>query len=469
MSGRLAGTRLRLRLPIRFKLALVSAVLTFAILAAFAILVGVFTERQLTSSFDSELRSTATDLQSRFQLGGLEMRRDLVTGELVSRVDEELFRGVASGGAAVRVWDRVNGKVFQLPGTPDLGPLYEGVREVGGYRVVSRSLFVLEPAASDPGFDDTLPAPLDGAGAAVQYGKPSANLEATIGRVHLFLILGVLVGTLLAFVAGFVVARRAMRPISGLTKAAREVARTRDPATRLPRPAANDEVAELSATLSEMLAQLDAARTETEHTLERQREFVADASHELRTPLTSILANLELLAESLHGEQEEAANSALRSSRRMRRLVADLLLLARHDAARQAPHTPTDLGQVLVEAAAELGVIADDHDVSIDTSRAIVDGARDELHRLTLNLIENAIRHTPPGTHVRATVECVDGSVRLIVEDDGPGIPAELRDRVFERFVRGSGDRGGSSGLGLSIVHAVAESHGGTVRIDSPT
>ena len=107
--------------------------------------------------------------------------------------------------------------------------------------------------------------------------------------------------------------------------------------------------------------------------------------------------------------------------------------------------------------------------MSIDTTRAVVDGARDELHRLTLNLMENAIRHTPPGTHVRAAVERVDGRVRLTVEDDGPGIPLELKERVFERFVRGAGDRGGSSGLGLSIVPAVAQSHGGTVTIQSPT
>jgi signal transduction histidine kinase len=153
----------------------------------------------------------------------------------------------------------------------------------------------------------------------------------------------------------------------------------------------------------------------------------------------------------------------------MRRLVADLLLLARHDAARNAPHTPTDIGQVLVEAAAEVGAIAADHELSIDARRAIVDGARDELHRLTLNLIENAIRHTPAGTRVHAAVERVDGAVRLTVEDDGPGIPPDLGERVFERFVRGVGDRGGSSGLGLSIVQAVAGSHGGSVSIESPT
>jgi len=96
----------------------------------------------------------------------------------------------------------------------------------------------------------------------------------------------------------------------------------------------------------------------------------------------------------------------------------------------------------------------------------VVDGARDELHRLALNLIENALRHTPPGTHVQATLASVGDDVVLTVEDDGPGIPEELRPRLFERFVRGRGDRGGGSGLGLAIVRAVAESHGGSVAVE---
>jgi len=302
----------------------------------------------------------------------------------------------------------------------------------------------------------------------LQFARPLASVDSQVGSLRLFLIIGVLSGAGLALLAGLMVARRAMAPIAALTATARKIERTRDPAETIPTVEADDEVSELARTLDNMLHALDASRSETEDALRRQREFVADASHELRTPLTSVLANLELLAESLDGDQQDAAHSALRSSRRMRRLVADLLLLARHDAARQAPHTPTDVGQVLVEAASELGVIADGHELSIDANRAFVDGARDELHRLTLNLVENAIRHTPPGTQVRASVERVDGHVRLTVEDDGPGIPADLKDRVFERFVRGVGDRGGSSGLGLSIVQAVAQSHGGSVTIVSP-
>jgi two-component system OmpR family sensor kinase len=224
-------------------------------------------------------------------------------------------------------------------------------------------------------------------------------------------------------------------------------------------------VAELARTLAGMLEALDDSRSETEAMLARQRAFVADASHELRTPLTSVLANLELLAEQLDGERGEAAHAALRSSRRMRRLVADLLLLARADAGRVPPREPTDLGAVLAEAAAELGPVAAGHEVTIDAEPAVVNGAPDELLRLAVNLIDNAIRHTPPGTHVHAAVAADHGEATLEVSDDGPGIPDELRARVFERFVRGGGDRAGSSGLGLSIVRAVAESHGGTVSL----
>src|SRR5439155_4299726 len=126
-------------------------------------------------------------------------------------------------------------------------------------------------------------------------------------RIRLFLALGVLGGAGLALLAGLAVARRAMGPIAGLTAAAKSVAKTRDPAVSLPRTDAEDEVADLSRTLEEMLRSLDAARSETEATLDRQREFVADASHELRTPLTSVLANLELHAAELEGERAEIA------------------------------------------------------------------------------------------------------------------------------------------------------------------
>jgi signal transduction histidine kinase len=259
-----------------------------------------------------------------------------------------------------------------------------------------------------------------------------------------------------------------MRPIAGLTRAAREVARTRDPDLKLPKPQANDEVSDLAGTFEDMLRELSAARGETEETLARQRKFVADASHELRTPLTSILANLELLATELAGEQRDMADSALRSSRRMRRLVGDLLLLARADAGRDMPRAAVDLSSVAREAAREAGALSSDHPVSLDLAGNVtVNGVADDLHRLAGNLIENALIHTPAGTPVTVSV-CRDGdSAVLEVADRGPGVPRELRDRVFERFARGGGDAAptGGSGLGLAIVRAVTASHDGNVEI----
>ena len=177
----------------------------------------------------------------------------------------------------------------------------------------------------------------------MQYARRLSDVKATVARVRVFLGLGVLGGAVLALLAGLATARRAMAPIARADRdGALDRAHAR-PVADLPKPEADDEVAELADTLEEMLRSLDAARGETESALSRQREFVADASHELRTPLTAVLANLELLEEELAGEQRDTATAALRSTRRMRRLVADLLLLARADAGREVPHGPVDL------------------------------------------------------------------------------------------------------------------------------
>jgi two-component system, OmpR family, sensor kinase len=132
------------------------------------------------------------------------------------------------------------------------------------------------------------------------------------------------------------------------------------------------------------------------------------------------------------------------------------------------PRRPTDLAEVLVEAASELGPMAENHELSIDAQPAVVAGVRDELHRLVLNLLENSVRHTPPGTQIAANTHTSGTEAILVVADNGPGIPQALEERVFERFVRGGRDGGRGSGLVLAIVRAVAESHGGTVETQRP-
>jgi signal transduction histidine kinase len=434
------------------RLAGVSALLTFVILCVFAVTIGSLTVHRIRTNFNHDVLEKAEQLRTSLRIQVV-FERDgserLVVSPALS------YFTPPSDHAAIRIFALDGTMLAQEPeNTPQFGPPNPSPKTIHDYRVIARSANVLVGGLAH-------------GRVYVQYARRITDTEATVRRVELFLLLGVLGGAALALLAGMALARRAMAPIAQLTSTAAEIARTRDPSQKVPEPHANDEVAELARTLQGMLRELDDARSETEATLARQRQFVADASHELRTPLTSVLTNLELLAESLHGEQGDAADSALRSSKRMRRLVADLLLLARNDAAQPTVRERCDLRQIVIEAAAELGAVTDAHEVVIDAQPAVVYAARDELHRLSVNLIENALRHTPPGTEIRvSTTTRPAGTVELVVEDDGPGVSPELADTLFERFVRGSGDRGGSFGLGLAIVYAIATSHGGSVVLE---
>jgi two-component system OmpR family sensor kinase len=447
--------------PIRWRLAGGSAALTLVILAGFAAIVGTLTNRQVRSQFSSQQAAAIDRLEQQLnhklrfnRAGALQCNRTKVHLSDIASVEN----------AQIRIFDATDGQLLctqnniRAPRAP-LKPQFfstapdktSGTFTQSGYRVAVRQLRVL-PTGN----------------ATLLYALPLSDLDHTVAEVQVFLLLGVLGGSVAALIAGLFVSARAMRPIVELTYAAGEIERTRDATGRIPHPEAEDEIAELARTLEGMLGALDSARNDTQGMLDRQREFVADASHELRTPLTSVLANLELLTEELSGEQAETAEAALRSTRRMRRLVGDLLLLARADARRVQPQRPTDLAEVLVEAAGELGPMAERHEVSITAERTVVTGVRDELHRLVLNLLENAVRHTPPGTHIRAATALAGTEAVLTVEDDGPGIAPALEQRVFERFVRGGRDGGRGSGLGLAIVRAVAQSHGGSVALERP-
>jgi two-component system, OmpR family, sensor kinase len=453
---RAAGARVSTvfdRLPIRTRLAVVSAALTFVILCAFALVVGSLTVHRIRSDFNNEVAASADDLAGLLQIEASGSYNTSFHLEVFPHLNEF----AAPEHAAIRVLYPNGTVATQTAHAPNLGNgagveiagLAGGVN-LDGYRVESRVKRLSI-----------------GGEIVIQYARPLSGVQATIARVELLLVLGTLAGSGFALLAGATIARRAMQPIATLTSTAAEIARTQDSSATVPQPEADDEVAELARTLQGMLHSLNDAHAETEAMLARQRRFVADASHELRTPLTSVLVNLELLAESLRGDQGDAARSALRSSQRMRRLVADLLLLARTDVGRVVPRQPCDLAQIVLEATSELGPLSAEHELTIDAHPAVVDGDHDELLRVTLNLVENALRHTPPGTAIRVRTEVDGANALLTVEDDGPGVPPELAPTLFERFVRGAGDRGGSFGLGLAIVRAVAHSHGGAVTLEN--
>jgi signal transduction histidine kinase len=451
-------------LPIRTRLAAVSALLTFAILCVFAVVVGFLIAHRMRTDFSHDVAQTGAQVALETHV-----YVNPVTGQILRIGPPSLRELAAPEHAVIKLYAVASTAPFEEwpRGAPSLGAIprviaffdvgYELASTVGGYQVETLATTVRNPGGEPVGR------------AFLQYGRPLSDVQASIARVELFLLLGVLAGTGLALIVGTMIARRAMSPIAALTGAAAKIARTRDSSLHMPEPKADDEVALLARTLGGMLKELDTAHAETEAMLRRQRRFVADASHELRTPLTSVLANLELLADSLQGEQGEAARSALRSSQRMRRLVADLLLLARTDTGREVERRPTDLAQVAIDAAAELGPMGVTHELSLEGKPALVEGSRDDLERVAINLIENALRHTPPGTQIWVSTGTSDGYATLVVEDSGPGVSPELAGSLFERFVRGAGDRGGSFGLGLAIVRAVSEAHGGSVSLERTT
>ena len=438
--------------PVRWRLAAVSSGLTFLILLIFGGVIGQIATQRIRDDFNNEVRSSVQILAGQVR----------IVNPLFGESQAELPQGqlnafTLSDDASARIFDARGRLISQNEGAEPLGPPSAGLSDYRGKRVATEK--VINENGELTGF--------------VQYGRSLEHIESTIGRVWFLIFAGIAGGTLLASLAGIAIASRAMRPISSLTATAREVAMTRDPSQRIPRPPVEDEVGELADTLDLMLRSLDQARTEREATMQRQREFVADASHELRTPLTSVLANLELLQDSLQADQREEremVDSALRSSKRMNRLVGDLLLLARADAGRLGKHRACDLAEVAGDAAVEASALLGERELTISNARPlVVQGNPDELHRLILNLLDNAAHHTPPDSRVELALRAESGDAVIEIGDDGPGIPPEAREKVFQRFVRGTGpadtQAGTGTGLGLAIVAAVAASHGGSVEV----
>jgi signal transduction histidine kinase len=263
---------------------------------------------------------------------------------------------------------------------------------------------------------------------------------------------------LLASAAGvWLTVGRTLRPVEQLRRGA-EAVTAADPARRLPVPAAQDEVRRLAETLNGMLDRLEAGGA-------RQRAFVADAAHELRSPLAAVRTTLEVaLVHPDPAGAEPALASALDEVLRMARLVDDLLLLARLDAGAPRRVQQVDLAQLVQDVLATRAPAGPPVTTELAPARVVAD--RDGLVRIVRNLVENAERHARSAV----TVGVVAGDpVELRVDDDGPGIPPEDRERVFDRFHRldvpRSRDAGGA-GLGLALVRELAGAVGGSVVVE---
>jgi signal transduction histidine kinase len=295
----------------------------------------------------------------------------------------------------------------------------------------------------------------------IRVGEPLASVErAQHGVAKAFFLAGSL--TLLgALAAGYFVAARTTDPLRRMARTAAAID-AGDLSHRIGVTGPSDEIRTLSESFDHMLDRLDDA-------FARQREFVSDASHELRTPLTVIRGQLQVLARSADVSAEDISRvEALVSAEvsRMQRLVDDLLLLARTEEGGRLELDRVEIrpflsGQIeavqpTAERRLELGAVAD----------GVVEADPHALAQAIRNLVRNAVEHTSSGGSVRLSAEAHGARIEFAVEDDGPGIPAHERRRVFERFHRARPAGGRGSGLGLAIARAIVEAHGGEIWAD---
>jgi two-component system, OmpR family, sensor histidine kinase MprB len=297
-----------------------------------------------------------------------------------------------------------------------------------------------------------------GLGIALQFVRPVDDIERTLGRLRLILLLVVAGGLAAGAAAGALVSRSALVPVRRLTAAAERITRTGDPSERVP-AVGRDELGRLGASFNTMLAKLD-------EVLETQRRFVADASHELRTPLTSLQTNIDVLRRQ-EAQLEPAARERLltdlqRESHEMRSLIGGLLELARGEDPR-LERTTVQLdelvGDVLERARSRFPQVT--WEAELHPTR--IEGYPERLERAVWNLLENAGKWSGEGSRVEVTLS--GGELR--VRDHGPGIAPEDRPLVFDRFYRSVAARSmPGSGLGLAIVREVAEAHGGRVSAE---
>lgn len=295
----------------------------------------------------------------------------------------------------------------------------------------------------------------------VYAGHPLPSL-VTSGALELILALAVLALSALAAWVTWLMVGRTLRPVEAIRAQLAEISGS-DLTRRVPQPGGCDEIAELARTANETLDRL-------EESVERQRQFAADASHELRTPIAGLRANLEdAVMHPADTDLEATIRAALGDTDRLESIVTDLLLLARLGTGGTAAREPVDLAELVrTEVAARTWKVKVRTDLE---PGQVVCGVRMQLARLLANLLDNAERYAERliTVEVGREVGRDQNMVRLAVADDGPGIPAADHDRVFQRFTRLDSARSrsaGGTGLGLPIARDIAQAHGGTLDLE---
>lgn len=416
---------------------------------------------------------------------------DWMLGNTAAHVAEELaaagssteraavLQAAATLGPQVRVYSETHGAIGTSTDqpTPEVSPrrvLRSGNQPAYGFLASLVRLPHLH--VEHPGVSTTLRAqgerwrvyvlPIGEGADTLAVIAPIGGLDASVAAFGRVMLLMAVFGSGVAFLVGWMVAGRGIRPVAVLTETAGVIARSREFARRVPIGAARDELGRLADTFNEMLASL-------EQVYATQQRFIADASHELRAPLTLIQANLELLLRPRldPDQQAAAAQEAHREASRLARLVADLLVLARADAGMPIRRERVELDRLAMEVLGEVRHLAAEHRLAVDgLEPSIVVGDPDRLRQLVLILLENAVKYTPPGGRIAMSLDRENGTAVVTVRDTGIGIGPDHLPRVFERFYRADAGRScdpGGTGLGLSIAQWIVSQHNGSIALTS--
>ena len=413
---------------------------------------------------------------------------------LMDRTDNSL-REAAAGWARPRALPPAQMNPQDVENGRPPTPYYVQIRRSDGSTMIINDIGS-EPDLSDAGSFGTEPVTVKSAGDGPRwrvvettspYGSAIVavqltDVDDTVNRL-IWLQVGIGAGVIVVIGAfGYLLVRTSLRPLQRVEQTAQAIA-AGDLDQRVPPAAPNTEVGRLAESLNSMLHQIQgafaataASEEQARRSEENMRRFVADASHELRTPLTSIMGFAELYRQGAMTDTEVLMSRVETEAKRMGLLVEDLLMLARLDAQRPLERAPVDLLALASDVVHSARAAAPDRDISVEVFDGPgipeVSGDAARLAQVLSNLVGNAILHTPDDASITVRVGTVDNDAVLAVSDTGPGLGAQDRARVFERFYRADSSRhrtnsSSGSGLGLSIVAALVAAHGGTVGVDS--
>jgi heavy metal sensor kinase len=437
------------------------------VLVAFSVTLYVIVGRSLYDDLDEDLRLSVETVE-------VKLLRELGEGKTERQAALDALNELSTREAAA-VFDSTGALVAEQPaqgGLRALLPSPDAIPEKGIY-LETQTQRVANVETSRRAAAERVAATAPGAPFVVVVNDSFTSVEGGRGAIRDLLYVAVPGALLISGLGGWFLTRRSLAPVVEMSERARRIS-AENLEQRLPVANARDELGRLASTFNELLARLD-------ESFEQQRRFMADASHELRTPLSVMRTATDVTLER-EGRTEAEYRDALKimdeQARRLSHIVEDMFTLARADVGRQALRASDFyLDELLSEAARAADVLGSRKRVAIkvaSTSETPFRGDEGLLRQMLLNLLDNAVKHTPAGGEVSVSLARDDGHYTIVVSDTGAGVPAEAQSHIFERFYRVDKARSradavhsgnGGAGLGLSIARWIAEAHGGTLNL----